>query len=124
MDICVFLNGIQQPESIATQEEWQALGGWITEAADVTVPLTRIWHLTHLLTYGWTDNLSAMARELRRLRKQQTLPDGVRAVLSKLSQIVHYQPKGTEIIEVAWKKEGQVDASETGFPCPISPLPA
>jgi hypothetical protein len=99
MDICLFLDGFRHPDSIATQEEWQALGRWIEETADVTLPLTRIWHLTHLVTYGWEKNLPALAKELSQVGKQQ-LPHAVQAVVTKLGQVIQRRTRKVAQIEV------------------------
>jgi hypothetical protein len=77
-----------QQASIATMQDWQELGAWIEETADETIPLTRIWNLTHLATYGWASNLKKLAKELHNLLARGDLPPSVREVLGTLARIV------------------------------------
>jgi len=85
---------------IATQHAWLDLGAWITKTADDKIPLTKMWHLVYLVTYGWTDRLKRLRKELKTLLARADLPATVREVLKALARLVKKREKKDEQIAV------------------------
>jgi hypothetical protein len=85
---------------IATHRGWLALGSWIEAAADETLPLDAIWFLTHLVTYGWADDLDQLANEVAAVLSRDDLPGAVRKVLWGLAGILHRRTAEDERLEV------------------------
>jgi hypothetical protein len=101
MDVDATLDRSRLQARVATQEEWQAVGAWIEAVADESVPLRLIWHLVHLVTYGWADNLKTLERELRRALGRDDLPANVHGVLWQLAQLVSKRSGKDEPLFVA-----------------------
>jgi hypothetical protein len=87
-------------ERIANQRDWLALGKWIEATADEVLPLDAIWNLTHLVPYGWADDLGASTEELVAVLARGDLPKAVHRVLWALTGILRKRSGEDERIEV------------------------
>jgi len=59
-----------------------------------------MWHLAHLVTYGWTERLKKLRKELKALLARADLPATVREVLKALARLVKKREKKDEQIAV------------------------